>query len=242
MFAVFQTGGKQYKVAKDEVLTVERLAGTPGDTVAFDSVLMLGDGDKTTVGAPFVAGATVAAEIVEQSRGPKIIVFKKKRRKNYRRRNGHRQDLTLLRVTEILTDGKKPTMKKAAPKPQPAADKPAEDKPAKAEAKPEKKAAEAEKAAPEKAAAPASEEAEVEAIQPEGLSAPEGEADDLKKITGLGPKAAEGLNEMGIFHYRQLAALTPENVAWVEEELNLRGRITRDDWVGQAKTLAAETD
>ena len=247
MFAVFQTGGKQYKVAKDEVLTVERLAGTPGDTVAFDSVLMLGDGDKTTVGAPFVAGATVAAEIVDQSRGPKIIVFKKKRRKNYRRRNGHRQDLTLLRVTEILTDGKKPTMKKAAPKPQPVEDKPAEDKSAKAEAKPEKaekKAAEAEKVAPEKAATPAPDEAEaeVEAIQPEGLSAPEGEADDLKKITGLGPKAAEGLNQMGIFHYRQLAALTPENVAWVEEELNLRGRITRDDWVGQAKTLAAETD
>ena len=117
MFAVIKTGGKQYKVAKDQLLAVERLAGEAGDIVAIESVLLLGDAQATTLGAPYVEGATVAAEIVEQKRGPKIIVFKKKRRKKYRRRHGHRQDLTLLKVTEILTDGKKPKLRQAAPKP-----------------------------------------------------------------------------------------------------------------------------
>ena len=115
MFAVIKTGGKQYRVAKDQVLAVERLDGDAGETVTLDSVMMVGDGDSTRVGTPFVDGAAVAAEIVEQGRGPKIIVFKKRRRKNFRRRNGHRQDLTVLRVTDILTDGKQPAAEKATP-------------------------------------------------------------------------------------------------------------------------------
>ncbi|MGF1612019.1 MAG: 50S ribosomal protein L21 [Kiloniellales bacterium] len=219
MFAVFQTGGKQYKVAKDQVVTVERLAGEAGTPVAFETVMMVGDGDKTAVGAPYVAGATVAAEIVEQARGPRLIVFKKKRRKNHRRRNGHRQDLTLLRITEILTDGQKPSAKPAA---------------AKKAAPKSEKAAKAEK--PAKAEAPAATGA-----QPELLKAPEGEADDLKKITGVGPKLEEKLNDLGIYHYRQIAALTAEQAAWVDEQLKAGGRIERDDWVGQAKALAAES-
>jgi large subunit ribosomal protein L21 len=105
MYAVIQTGGKQYKVAKDEVLVVEKLEAEPGAKLTFESVLMVGDGTESTVGAPYVAGATVAAEVVEQSRAPKIIVFKKKRRKNYRRRKGHRQHQTVLRITDILTEG-----------------------------------------------------------------------------------------------------------------------------------------
>ena len=116
MFAVIKTGGKQYKVAENQKLTVERLEGEAGDLVAFESVMMVGEEGATTVGAPFVAGATVAAEILEQTRGPKILVFKKKRRKTYQRKNGHRQDLTTLRITEILTDGKKPSAKKKAAK------------------------------------------------------------------------------------------------------------------------------
>ena len=121
MYAVIKTSGKQYKVAKDQIVVVEKLAGEAGATVAFEEVLLLGGGEATTVGAPLVAGATVTAEIVEQGRGPKIIVFKKKRRKSHRRRNGHRQHQTVLRITDILTGGKKPTMAaepkaKAAPK------------------------------------------------------------------------------------------------------------------------------
>ena len=232
MFAVFQTGGKQYKVAKDQLLAVERLQGEAGDSVAFESVLMVGADDKTTVGAPFVAGATVAAEIVEQGRGPKIIVFKKRRRKNSRRRNGHRQDLTLLRVTEILTDGQKPSAKPAAKKAKPA--KKAEAKADEAD-KPKK---ETKKAAPKPEVA--EEAAEVAAVKPELLDAPEGEADDLKKIGGVGPKLEEKLNNLGIYHFRQIAAFTPEQVAWVDDHLNFKGRIERDDWIGQAKQFEAE--
>jgi large subunit ribosomal protein L21 len=112
MFAVIKTGGKQYKVAEGDVVRVERLSAEPGGTVRFQSVMMVGDGTSVTVGSPFVDGATVAAEVVEQTRGDKIIVFKKKRRKNYRRRNGHRQDLTVLRIAEILTGGQAPAAAK----------------------------------------------------------------------------------------------------------------------------------
>ncbi|MEZ5922154.1 MAG: 50S ribosomal protein L21 [Parvularculaceae bacterium] len=117
MYAVVKTGGKQYRVAKDDVLKIERLAGEEGDIVTLDSVLMIGNGGDVTVGAPLIAGASVAAEIVEQTRGPKIIVFKKRRRQNSRRKKGHRQLLTVVRVTDILTDGAKPSAKKAEKKP-----------------------------------------------------------------------------------------------------------------------------
>jgi len=115
MYAVIKTGGKQYKVAKDDVITVEKLAGEPGTSIDFDMVLMLDDGEKQTLGKPLVEGAVVAAEILEQNRDKKILVFKKKRRKNYRRTNGHRQDITVLKVTDILADGMKKAAKKKAP-------------------------------------------------------------------------------------------------------------------------------
>jgi large subunit ribosomal protein L21 len=102
MFAVIRTGGKQYKVAKDDVIAVEKLAGEPGATVELGEVLMLGgDGAEVSTGTPLLAGASVTAELVEQRRADKIIVFKKKRRHNYRRKNGHRQHQTVLRITEI---------------------------------------------------------------------------------------------------------------------------------------------
>ena len=97
MFAVIKTGGKQYRVASGDVIKVERLEGEAGATIALDQVLMV-DGK---VGTPLLAGATVSAEVIAQDRGPKIIVLKKKRRKNYRRKNGHRQDITVLRITGI---------------------------------------------------------------------------------------------------------------------------------------------
>lgn len=97
MFAVIQTGGKQYKVAKDDVIRVEKLAGESGAEVVLDQVLMVGD----KIGAPLVSGATVTAQVVAQARGEKIIIFKKRRRQNSRRKNGHRQDITILRITDI---------------------------------------------------------------------------------------------------------------------------------------------
>jgi large subunit ribosomal protein L21 len=114
MFAVFKTGGKQYRVIADDVLKVAKVKGEPGEIVEFGEVLVVG-GDSLTLGAPTVPGATVAAEVLNQARGPKIIAFKKRRRKNSRRKIGHRQEFTLLRITEILTDGKKPS-KEARPK------------------------------------------------------------------------------------------------------------------------------
>ncbi|MCQ8783755.1 50S ribosomal protein L21 [Mangrovibrevibacter kandeliae] len=110
MFAVIKTGGKQYRVAANDEFTVEKLVGDAGDLVTFTDVLMVG----TTIGAPLVAGASVTAEIVEQTRGPKVISFKKRRRQNSKRTRGHRQDLTLIRIGEILTDGKAPSAKAKA--------------------------------------------------------------------------------------------------------------------------------
>ncbi len=101
MFAVIKTGGKQYKVQKDDKLLVEKLEGEEGAKVTLDEVLMLADGKKSTVGEPLVKGATVEATVVAQTRGPKITVFKKKRRQNYRRKKGHRQDLTMIQITNI---------------------------------------------------------------------------------------------------------------------------------------------
>jgi len=101
MFAVIRTGGKQYKVAQDDLITVEKLPGEPGATIELGEVLMVGEGAAVTTGAPLIAGASVSATLVEQRRGDKIIIFKKKRRQNYRRKNGHRQHETVLRITEI---------------------------------------------------------------------------------------------------------------------------------------------
>src|SRR3984893_9169675 len=114
MFAVIKTGGKQYRVAADDVLKVEKVKGEPGEIVQFGEVLVVG-GDNVTLGLPTIAGASVAAEVVSQGRGEKVIAFKKRRRKNSRRKRGHRQEFTLVRITEILTGGAKPS-KEAKPK------------------------------------------------------------------------------------------------------------------------------
>jgi large subunit ribosomal protein L21 len=149
MYAVIKTGGKQYKVAPGALLAVAKLSGEAGDSVAFENVILVGGDEGTTVGSPLVAGATVAGEIVGQKRTAKILVFKKRRRQNSKRSRGHRQDLTLIRITEILTDGKKPAVKKAK------AEAPA------AEAAPERPAAK-----PKRAAAKTAEPVEAAAAKP----------------------------------------------------------------------------
>ena len=153
MYAVVRTGGKQYRVAKDDTILVERIAANEGAEVILDDVVMLGDGDKVTIGTPRVEGAAVSATVVSQTRGPKIIIFRRKRRKNHRRTQGHRQDLTLLKINAIAEDGKslKP---KAAPAKKAAAKEEATPKAAAKKATAKKAAPKAEaKAAPKKAAA-----------------------------------------------------------------------------------------
>ncbi len=124
MFAVIKTGGRQYRVVPEDVLEVGKIAGDVGTIVQLDTVLLLG-GDTPVLGAPTVAGATVAAEVLDHKRGPKVIAFKKRRRKNSKRKRGYRDEITVLRITEILADGKKPTVG-PRPKREKAAAKPAE--------------------------------------------------------------------------------------------------------------------
>jgi len=138
MFAVIKTGGKQYRVAANDLIKIEKVAGEAGDIVEFAEVLLVG----TTIGAPTVAGALVTAEVVEQGRARKVIAFKKRRRQNSKRTRGHRQEQTTIRISEILTDGAKPS-KKAAEKKAPKTD------------ATEGEVAKPKKAAPKKAAAKA---------------------------------------------------------------------------------------
>jgi large subunit ribosomal protein L21 len=151
MFAVIKTGGRQYRVLPDDVLEIGKIAGDVGTIVQLGEVLMVG-GDKPTVGLPLVAGASVAAEVLDHKRGPKVIAFKKRRRKNSRRKRGYRDEITVIRITEILTDGKAPTVK-PRPKKEKAAAAPAEGEAA-AKKAPAKKAA-----APKAEAKPAAKKA-----------------------------------------------------------------------------------
>jgi large subunit ribosomal protein L21 len=209
MFAVIKTGGKQYRVAANDTLKIEKLEGQVGDIVEIGQVLAHGEGDKVTFGAPFVDGASVAAEIVEQGKARTVIAFKKRRRQNSRRKIGHRQLLTTVRISEILIGGAKPS-KKAAAKTE-----------AKAEAAP--KAAAKEEATPA-AAAPL-------------FKAPKGEPDDLTVIKGIGPVAAKDLNEQGIITFAQLAKLTEKDIAKIDEHMPFSADQI-SDWREQAKELA----
>ena len=107
MYALVKTGGKQYRVAKNDTILVDRLVAEEGEQVILRDIVMLGDGDKITVGTPLVDGAAISATVVRQTRGPKIIIFRRKRRKNHRRTQGHRQDLTLLKIDDIAADANK---------------------------------------------------------------------------------------------------------------------------------------
>ena len=209
MFAVIKAGGRQYRVAADDVIEVDRISGNAGDQVAFDQVLMLGGPDGSTVGTPVVDGASVAGELVDQTRSPKVIAFKKRRRQNSRRTRGHRQHLSLVRITEILTGGKKAASTKAA-------------------ARPKAKAQESVKGPGVKAVAKTE----------EAFARPAGEPNDLKLISGVGPVLERKLNAIGITRFDQIEAFSADDVAKVDDLLNFKGRIERDGWVAQAAELA----
>ncbi|PZU91019.1 MAG: 50S ribosomal protein L21 [Chelatococcus sp.] len=204
MFAVIKTGGKQFRVAANDKITVAKIEGNPGDTVALGTVLMLTDGDKTTLDAKALGEITVAAEIVEQARGEKVIAFKKRRRQNSKRKRGFRAELTVIRITDILTGGKKPEMKKGDASA-------VALKAASTETKGKKAAAKSE----------------------------ELDASNLSLISGVGPTIEKKLRAAGITSWNDIAAWTEADVAKWDEELKLRGRATREEWVEQAKELLA---
>ena len=154
MFAVIKAGGKQYRVAAEDVIRIDRVKGEPGEIVEFGEVLVLG-GDTPLIGMPTIAGATVAGEVLQHTRGDKVIAFKKRRRKNSRRKRGYRHEFSLIRITEILTDGAKPA-KTAAPRPKRAPQPKAEtEATAATEAEPATPKAKAKKPAAKKPAKPA---------------------------------------------------------------------------------------
>ncbi len=217
MFAVIRTGGKQYRVAKEDVIKIEKISGDVGAAIEFKEVLILGGAGEPAVGSPLVEGATVAGEVLEQGRSGKIIVFKKKRRKNYRRTKGHRQDQTTVKITDILTGGK--TAKKS---------KMTGSAPSKTSVDND---GYGEKSSPDVPS---------DNREFKYLDRPEGSADDLKKISGVGPKLEEKLNAAGIWHYWQIAAFTEDAIEKIDQELNFKGRIERDDWLSQAKELMKE--
>ena len=217
MFAVMKTGGKQYKVQSGDTLRVEKLAADAGETVQFNDILMLG-GDSTVVGAPFVAGAAVQAEVVDQIKGDKVIHFTRRRRKHSSKRTkGHRQQLTMVRITEILSEGGDKTGVKAAMGAGVAGalglgvDRYTSNADEQDDMIARVKNNEA-KAEPASAAGTA-----------------EGAGDDLTKINGVGPAAAKKLYEAGITTFAQLAALDADSFEATK---------VKPEWVEQAKTLA----
>lgn len=227
MFAVLKTGGKQYKVQSGDMLRVEKLAADAGEKVQFNDILMLG-GKKPVLGTPMVAGAAVQAEVVDQIKADKVINFVKRRRKHSSQRTkGHRQKLTLVKITDILSSGADASGIKAAVG--------AGSVPAAAPAAPAKKPA---KAKAEKAPAPAKAPAAKKAAKPAKAEAAPAAADDLKKLTGVGPALEKKLIAAGITSYAQIAAWTDADVAVIDEQLSFKGKIEREGWIDQAKELA----
>ena len=207
MYAIVEIAGQQFKVAKDQKVYVHRLQDQEGSKVTFDNVLLVDDG-KVTLGAPAIEGAAVTAKILKHLKGDKVIVFKKKRRKGYKVKNGHRQYLSEIQIESIVASGAKkaPAKKAEAPK----------------KAAPVKKAAavKVEKAAP----------------APKAAAKKSTKADDLKKIEGIGPKIAETLVAAGIATFADLAKAKPAAIS--EMIAGVRGNHTPDTWPQQAKLAA----
>jgi len=191
MYAVIKSGGKQHRVTEGETLKLEKIEAATGETIQFDEVLLVTDGDNITIGTPVVEGAAVTAEILSHGRGDKIRIIKFRRRKHSMTRQGHRQWFTEVKITEILASGAKKAPTKKAP---------------------------AKKAAAKKVEAAVG-------------------GDDLSKLTGVGPVLVKKLVEAGVTSFAQIAAWSVEDIAAIDEKLNLKGRVERDDWIAQAKEL-----
>ena len=223
MYAIVEIAGQQFKVAKDQKVFVHRLAVEENSTVSFDNVLLLGDGDKVTIGAPAINGAQVGAKIVKHLKGDKVIVFKKKRRKGYRVKNGHRQALTEILIESIVASGAKKasdSKTKSKAKAEVKVETPKATPKAKVTPEPKKKAAVAKKAeAPKKTATKST-----------------AKPDDLKKIEGIGPKIASTLVEAGVVSFEDLSKKKPAEIS--EIIAGVRGNHVTDTWPKQAKLAA----
>lgn len=205
MYAVIESGGKQYRVSVGDRVKVESLKAEPGADVQLDNVLMVADGDKLDVGAPYT-GVSVSARVVEHGRGAKVRILKFRRRQNSRTQAGHRQNYTELEITGIGGQSGGATAKKA-------------------KKKAAKKTESAAKAGAE--AAPAAKSAA---------------DDDLTQLSGVGPVMAEKLQKAGVTSLAQIAGWSEDDIARIDEEVELKGRIQRDDWVGQARKLTGQSD
>lgn len=242
MFAVIKTGGKQYKVAVNDVIKIEKLAGEAGETLTFDNVLMHGADGAATVGTPMVSGAVVTGEILEQFRDKKVIAFKKRRRKHSSMtKKGHRQYLTAVRIKGIPGDADGSKSTEAQKKAREAAE--AEKAKQAAADGEEKKAAPAAAAAPAEAAAPAKNMDDY--TRPTNfLDAPVEDGDDLTKLPGLGVASQKQLNDMGIYYYRQFEEFNPADweyiEAYIETQLEGRVKVDRPSIMVQIKKLLEE--
>lgn len=217
MYAVIKTGGKQYKVSEGDVLRVEKLDAEAGDVVAFDEVLMMGGEGDAVVGSPTVDGASVTANVLDVRKDKKVLVFKKRRRQNYRRKKGHRQWICVVSVAEILKPGAKSKLSAKA-------------KTAKSEAP--APAAKAEKPAPKTA--------EAKAAAPKAAAATSAASDDLTQLTGVGPAFATKLNEAGVTSFAQIAGWTDAEIDRLDGEITgLKTKAEKGDWVAEAKKLGA---
>jgi len=217
MYAIVEIAGQQFKVVKDQKVFVHRLQTEEGKQVAFDNVLLLDDGDKVTIGAPAIDGAQVSAKVLKHLKGDKVIVFKKKRRKGYRVKNGHRQSLTEIVIESILASGTKPVKaEKVVPKK-------------------ETKKAEPKAVAP-KAVAPKVEAKKAAPKAKPAVKKATGKADDLKKIEGIGPKIASTLVDAGIATFSDLAKTKSDEISKIIS--GVRGNHVTDTWPKQAELAA----
>lgn len=251
MYAIVEIAGQQIKVAKDQKVFVNRLPVEEGKKVSFDNVLLIGDGDNITIGAPAIDGALIGAKVVKHLKGDKVIVFKKKRRKGFRKKNGHRQYLSEIVIESIVASGgkkEKEEAKPAAPKKETKPAAKAESTSAKAPADTQKKEAPKAKkevevsenlvSRAENRAEEASIEINIDKVLHSIGTALKADADDLKLINGIGPVYEEKLNELGIYTFEQISKLKAAD----REELSAIDGITRDkieadEWVKQAKEL-----
>ena len=214
MYAIVEIAGQQFKVAKDQKVFVHRLAVEEGKKVSFDNVLLIGDDNKVTVGAPAIDGAQVGAKVLKHLKGDKVIVFKKKRRKGYRVKNGHRQSLTEIVIESIVASGAKPAKK--------------------AVAKTEPKKTEPKKATVKK------EVVKKEVSKKATTSKTKAKADDLKKIEGVGPKAAEAMTNAGLDTFAKVAKADPAKIKEILTAASSRlAHLEPGTWPQQAALAAA---
>jgi len=244
MYAIVEIAGQQFKVAKDQKIYVNRLAEDEGADVSFDKVLLADNGGDVTLGAPAIDGALVGAKVVKHLRGDKVIVFKKKRRKGYKKKNGHRQWLTQLEILDISLSGKKKESKKEDSKKTEAV----KDAPIKEEAEPKAKKKKGNEVS-ENLVTRAEHRAEADHLELDVDkllhsigTATKSEADDLKEINGIGPAYEKKLNEVGIYTYEQISKLKAADREHLSAIDGLtREKIEEEEWVKQAKALLKKT-